>query len=69
MRTVSVINLGRTDYKSCWDLQRHLLEKRASEAIGDTLLLTEHDHVYTIGKSGDDNHLLADGGQSGLVYR
>ena len=26
--------------------------------IGDLLLLTEHEHVYTIGKGGDDNHLL-----------
>jgi lipoyl(octanoyl) transferase len=27
--------------------------------VDDTLLLTEHDHVYTLGKSTDDNHLLA----------
>jgi lipoyl(octanoyl) transferase len=32
---------------------------RLTGAIGDLLLLTEHDHVYTFGKSGDDNHLLA----------
>lgn len=59
MNTVTVIDLGRTDYKACWDLQRNLLEQRAADEVGDLLLLTEHEHVYTIGKSGDDNHLLA----------
>lgn len=59
MNAISAINLGRTNYKACWDLQRSLLEQRAAGEVGDLLLLTEHDHVYTIGKSGDDNHLLA----------
>jgi lipoyl(octanoyl) transferase len=56
---VQVINLGRTDYKSCWDLQQRLLEHRRMHQVPDVLLLTEHNHVYTIGKSGDDKHLLA----------
>jgi lipoate-protein ligase B len=30
-----------------------------AHAIPDVLLLTEHDHVYTLGRSGDDRHLLA----------
>jgi lipoyl(octanoyl) transferase len=51
--------LGRTDYGSCWDLQRRLVRLRCAGTIPDTLVLTEHNHVYTIGKSGDDNHLLA----------
>ncbi len=58
-RTIRVIRLGRTRYRSCWELQRRLLELRSSGAIGDVLLLTEHDHVYTIGKTGSDDHLLA----------
>ena len=32
---------------------------RHANAIQDILLLTEHEHVYTLGKSTDDNHLLA----------
>jgi len=59
MNVVHVVNLGCTDYKSCWDLQRRLLELRRMHQIPDVLLLTEHNHVYTIGKSGDDKHLLA----------
>jgi len=42
-----------------WDLQRALWALRTEGAIGDIVLLTEHEHVFTIGKSGDDNHLLA----------
>jgi lipoyl(octanoyl) transferase len=59
VRTIGIVNLGRTDYKQCWDLQQRLLERRASGEVGDLLLLTEHNHVYTIGKGGDDDHLLA----------
>ncbi|HTK81449.1 MAG TPA: lipoyl(octanoyl) transferase LipB [Bacteroidota bacterium] len=60
MKPLSVIDLGLTDYKSIWDLQHRLFDLRASGAISDTLLLNEHKHVYTLGKSSDDNHLLAD---------
>ena len=59
MKFINVINLGRTGYKECWDLQRTLFERRAAGGMSDTLLLTEHEHVYTIGKTGNDNHLLA----------
>ena len=56
---IHVIRLGHTEYKWCWDLQQRLLELRAPGTISDTLLLTEHSPVYTIGKTGDENHLLA----------
>lgn len=59
MRTIDVVSLGQTDYKRCWDLQQRLLERCVTRGVGDLLLLTEHNHVYTIGKSGDDAHLLA----------
>lgn len=51
--------LGRTEYKAIWDLQKQLFELRAENKIPDILLLNEHNHVYTIGKTGNDNHLLA----------
>jgi lipoyl(octanoyl) transferase len=54
-----VVRLGRTGYRECTDLQVRLRDARIRGEIGDTILLTEHDHVYTIGTSGDDNHLLA----------
>ena len=54
-----VCNLGRTRYVDTWDFQHKLVELRQRGVISDLLLFTEHEHVYTIGKAGDDNHLLA----------
>ena len=54
-----VSNIGRTRYIDAWTLQQELWTLRQAEAIEDILLLTEHEHVYTLGKSTDDNHLLA----------
>jgi lipoyl(octanoyl) transferase len=54
-----VSDLGRTKYADVWALQQKLLSLRKISIIKDTLLLTEHEHVYTFGKSSDDNHLLA----------
>jgi|SRR5208283_1448572 len=59
MKSVSVVDLGITQYKSTWDLQHQLFDLRVAGSIGDVLLLNEHHHVYTLGKSSDDDHLLA----------
>ena len=56
----TVIKTGQLDYQYAWDLQRELHSKRRNQEIADTLLLLEHPHTYTIGKSGGENHLLAD---------
>ena len=59
MNLVSVSNIGRTRYAKAWQLQQSLWNLRHSRLIGDVLLYTEHEHVYTIGKGGDNDHLLA----------
>lgn len=59
MKELTVINLGRTNYKEAWDIQRRVFELRSQGHISDVLLLTEHNHVYTFGKSSNENHLLA----------
>ncbi|MEM1043480.1 MAG: lipoyl(octanoyl) transferase LipB [Bacteroidota bacterium] len=63
----AVCHLGRTEYEAAWDLQRRVQErlidaKRAepAEALPHVLLVVEHPHVFTLGKSGDRAHLLAD---------
>ncbi len=56
---VRAVDLGATEYASCWSLQRQLFDLRLADMISDTLLLTEHQPVYTIGRSGNPNHLLA----------
>lgn len=60
MRNLQVTDLGFTDYGAAWDLQRKLFALRASGGVSDLLLLTEHNHVYTMGKGTDESHLLAD---------
>lgn len=54
-----VIHCGTSDYRHLWEVQRRLWRSRVDGSIGDCLLLTEHNHVYTLGKTADPNHLLA----------
>ncbi|UCC12677.1 MAG: lipoyl(octanoyl) transferase LipB [candidate division WOR-3 bacterium] len=55
---MNIIDLGRRDYKDVWDMQKTLHEKRVAGDIQDTLLLVEHDHVITLGKSGKEKNVL-----------
>ncbi|HWP82798.1 MAG TPA: lipoyl(octanoyl) transferase LipB [Bacteroidota bacterium] len=59
MNSVAVVDIGRTRYAGAWKLQQKLFELRHYGLIGDVLLLTEHEHVYTLGKGANDNHVLA----------
>jgi lipoyl(octanoyl) transferase len=52
--------LGRTEYRDAWDLQHRLVTARWSGAIGDQLVLLEHDPVLTLGRNSDPKHVLAD---------
>ena len=52
--------LGRTPYRDAWDLQHRLVAARAAGAIGDQLLLLEHEPVLTLGRHSDPSHILAD---------
>ena len=60
---VAVTDIGRTQYADAWEFQRQVFELRHYGLVGDTLLFTEHEHVYTLGKGGDENHLLASDGE------
>jgi lipoyl(octanoyl) transferase len=44
------VELGRVDYDEAWQLQRHLHAERAAGRIDDTVLLVEHEPVYTAGR-------------------
>jgi len=68
-KTIEITDLESIEYKNAWDLQQSLLEKtidikmqnRKNDVYQETpnfLLLCEHPHVYTIGKSGDPSNLL-----------
>lgn len=66
------IHLGLKDYKEAWDYQEKLFKETVDQKIANRklpveeqkltknyLIFCEHPHVYTLGKSGDENHLLA----------
>jgi len=68
-KQVSIKDLGLIDYKKCWDYQEELFAEilavksanrkgNKTEATKNHLILCEHPHVYTLGKSGDEKNLL-----------
>lgn len=54
----TVVRLGVVDYAQAWELQKRLVAARAEGRIEDVLLLLEHPHTYTLGRSGKIEHLL-----------
>ena len=71
-KSVSIRNLGLIDYQTAWDEQERLFADTVSrkianrtlppneqQATSNYLLFCEHPHVYTLGKSGHESHLLA----------
>ncbi len=52
--------LGRIPYAQAWDLQKEMVAERQVQALADQLLLLEHDPVYTLGRSGQEENLLLD---------
>ena len=54
---LSIQWLGRVDYQQALALQERLVAQRRAGAIGDHLLLLEHDPVYTIGRTPDQASL------------
>ncbi|MER3421569.1 MAG: hypothetical protein C4290_14055, partial [Chloroflexota bacterium] len=56
--TVRLVALGRTRYEDALALQRRLQAARKLGQAPDTLLLTEHDPVLTVGRNAGLEHLL-----------
>ena len=72
MKKVKFQDLGVMDYKACWDYQEELFKQSIDQKISNRklenpadavtpqnhLLFVEHPHVFTLGKSGDEENLL-----------
>ncbi len=73
MQEVEFIDLGMIDFQKAWDFQEALFQKiidlkRANRKLHSSenslqktkskLIFCEHQHVFTLGKSGKQNHLL-----------
>jgi lipoyl(octanoyl) transferase len=56
-----VLDWGRTRYADALTRQTQLVEQRIAGEIGDTLVFTEHEPVFTVGlRSGAAQHLVWD---------
>jgi len=59
-RKLVYCDLGLIDYKDAWDLQKSIHQLRTENKIDDILLLLEHPHTYTLGKTADKQNLVGD---------
>ena len=59
MNTCLVVPLGLLDFQDAYDLQRRLHAQVVAGELPDLLLLLEHPHVYTLGRRGQQSHILA----------
>lgn len=67
--SAELMDLGLIDYGECWRRQEELFDRLAQEKAAGTgdpskagyVILCEHPHVYTLGKSGHDENLLIGG--------
>ena len=65
---ILVQNIGQKSYKAVWDLQKEMQQQRIKGEIDDTLILVEHDPVYTLGKNANEDHLLQSRDESVDVF-
>ncbi len=76
MQQVKFIELGLIDYKQAWDYQEKLFDEIVATKINNRklseseqqqttnyLIFCEHPHVYTLGNSGKEAHLLVNENQ------
>lgn len=71
-KAIQVRHLGLIDYQTAWDEQERIFADTVGRKVANRglspdeqqptpnyLLFCEHPHVYTLGKSGHESHLLA----------
>jgi lipoyl(octanoyl) transferase len=58
----TILDLGTASYRDVWARQLELVAQRQRGEVGDTLLVVEHPHVFTLGRSrGAQQNVLAPG--------
>jgi lipoate-protein ligase B len=66
-RALAVADLSVVDYDAALAMQSALLASRIDGVIGDTLLLMEHPHVFTLGRGADERFIVNN--QAGVAVR
>ncbi|MBV9083736.1 MAG: lipoyl(octanoyl) transferase LipB [Acidobacteriaceae bacterium] len=59
MRPLHILDAGRMRYAAALDLQQRVVEQRKAGRGADTLIFVEHPHVVTVGRNGQEQHVLA----------
>jgi lipoyl(octanoyl) transferase len=59
VKICEIVDLGLIGYAEAYALQKGVVAARKAGAIEDVLLLCEHPHVITLGRSGKRENLLA----------
>lgn len=62
-KTITTLDWGLIEYNEAWQKQedifnKTLLQKQNNEQTQNYLILCEHPHVYTLGKSGNEQNFL-----------
>ena len=58
--SLEILDLGQEAYRTTWDRQKDIHARRRQKVVPDTLILVEHEPVYTIGRNADRSNLLTD---------
>lgn len=58
-RILQVRDLGLTRYGEALAVQEQLVQDRKANRVPDTLVLVEHEPVYTLGRSAEESHILS----------
>jgi lipoyl(octanoyl) transferase len=56
-RQIAVADLGVVEYEAALAMQTAMVAARLDGTIGDTLLLMEHPHVFTLGRGADERFI------------
>ena len=53
-----ILDLGLVGYEECYRIQKDMVRRRRAGEIEDTIILAEHNEVFTIGRTGQMENVL-----------
>src|SRR5687767_13592962 len=59
MSTLIYKDLSRIDFLDALRFQQKLVELKRNDCTADVILFVEHPHVYTLGRGGNADHVIA----------
>jgi len=68
-KRLQLMDLGLMDYDRALELQENLVRSKRGGEKTDYLLFVEHPPVYTLGRGGDERHLLRSRTEGTPLYR